>query len=125
MLVQTILIIYLFIINIIFLYLTAIPCCFTSSLIVTKLKEVKFKLAFFPFFQSLLVCDYYLPLKICVFIKGTIRIIFFFYYLFFISSDSKIFFTNFFLQILLFFYIQYFFSFIIYFFFFIIVELFL
>ena len=98
MLVQTILIIYLFIINIIFIYLTAIPCCFTSSLIVTKLKEVKFKLAFFPFFQSLLVCDYYLPLKICVFIKGTVRIIYIFYYIFVISSDSKNFFTNFFFR---------------------------
>ena len=91
MIIQSILFIYLFILNIIFTCITAKPCCFTSSFIITKLNEIKYKLVFFPLFQSILVIDYYLPLKICILIKGVIRGIYIIYFLYFIFNESKIF----------------------------------
>ena len=94
MIIQSILIIYLFIINIFFSSITAKPCCITSSLITTKLNEIKFKLAFFPFFQTILVLDYYLPLKMCVLIKSIIRAFYIWYYISFILSEVNNYFTN-------------------------------
>ena len=94
MIIQSILIIYLFIINIFFSSVTAKPCCITSSLITTKLNEIKFKLAFFPFFQTILVLDYYLPLNICVIIKGIVRALYVWYYISFILREANNYFTN-------------------------------
>ena len=96
---QIILIVYLFIINIFFSFIIAKPCCFTSSLIITKLNEIKFKLAFFPFFQSIIVLDFYLPLKICVLIKSIIRAFYIWYYISFISFEIKNYFTNFYYRL--------------------------
>ena len=95
MIIQFILLFYLIIVNTIFSILISKPCCLSSSLIITKLNEIKFKLAFFPFFQSFLVLDYHLPLKICVLIKSLIRALYIWYYISFISSETKNFFTNF------------------------------
>ena len=62
-------------INIVFSCINSIPYCITSSIIITKLNEIKFKLFLFPLIQSILVLDYYLPLKICVMIKCIIRFV--------------------------------------------------
>ena len=94
MIIQSILFIYLFILNIIFTCITAKPCCFTSSFIITKLNEIKYKLVFFPLFQSILVIDYYLPLKICVLIKCSIRGLYMWYYIKFMTRETKNFYTN-------------------------------
>ena len=51
MIIQSILIIYLFILNILFSCIIAKPCFITSSTIITQLNEIKLKLAFFPLFQ--------------------------------------------------------------------------
>ena len=101
MFIQSILIIYLFIINVLFSIVIAKPCSLTSSLIITKLNEVKFKLAFFPLFQTILVFDYYLPLKICVIIKSIIRALYIGYYLFLINNETKNFYTNYYFRIII------------------------
>ena len=93
MIIQSILIIYIFLLNIFFSCIIAKPCCLTSSFIVTKLNEAKFKLFVLPLFQAVLVFDYYLPLKICIIIKGVIRGIYIWYYLYFIVNESKNFYT--------------------------------
>ena len=94
MIIQSILIIYLFIINLLFSSVISKPCCITSSLITTKLNEIKFKLAFFPFFQTILVLDYYLPLNISVIIKSIIRAFYIWYYISFILREVNNYFTN-------------------------------
>ena len=82
--IQTIILIWNFFLNIIFSILVAKPVCISSSFIVTKLNELKFKLVFFPLFQIILVFDYYLSFKICVGIKIIIRIIYIIFYIKFI-----------------------------------------
>jgi hypothetical protein len=94
MIIQSILIIYLFIINLLFSSVISKPCCITSSLITTKLNEIKFKLAFFPFFQTILVLDYYLPLNISVIIKSIIRAFYIWYYISFFLREVNNYFTN-------------------------------
>ena len=93
MIIQSILIIYILIINIVFSCIVAKPCYLTSSFIITRLNEFKFKLFVLPLFQAILVFDYYLPLKICIIIKGVIRGIYIWYYLYFIFNESKNFYT--------------------------------
>ena len=95
MIIQSILIIYFSIINILFSCIIAKPCFITSSTIITKLNEIKLKLAFFPLFQIILVLDYYLPLKICIMIKCIIRAIYVWYYIYFFNTELTNFFTNF------------------------------
>ena len=87
MIIQSILIIYFVIINILFSCIIAKPCFITSSTIITKLNEIKLKLAFFPLFQIFLVFDYYLPLKICIIIKCFIRAIYIWYYIYFFNTE--------------------------------------
>jgi len=103
MIIQSILIIYLFILNILFSCIIAKPCFITSSTIITKLNEIKLKLAFFPLFQIFLVFDYYLPLKICIIIKCFIRAIYIWYYIYFFNTELKNFFTSFKFRIVIFF----------------------
>ena len=93
MIIQSILIIYIFLLNIFFSCIISKPCCLTSSIIVTKLNEVKLQLFVLPLFQAVLVFDYYLPLKICILIKGVIRGIYIIYFLYFIFNESKNFYT--------------------------------
>ena len=112
--IQTIILIWNFFLNIIFSILVAKPVCISSSFIVTKLNELKFKLVFFPLFQIILVFDYYLSFKICVGIKIIIRIIYIIFYIKFIFIESKNFYINWNLRLIsLFIYSMNFFSCII------------
>ena len=112
--IQTIILIWNFFLNIIFSILVAKPVCISSSFIVTKLNELKFKLVFFPLFQIILVFDYYLSFKICVGIKIIIRIIYIIFYIKFIFIEPKNFYINWNLRLIsLFIYSMNFFSCII------------
>ena len=92
---QIFLFIWNIILNILFSCLTAKPLCFTSSFIIAKLNEIKFKLAFFPLFQIILVFDYYLPLKICTIIRIIARIIYIIFFIKLIFNEPKNFYTDF------------------------------
>ena len=93
--IQTFLFIWNIILNIIFSCLTAKPLCFTSSFVVSKLNEIKVKLAFFPLYQIVLVFDYYLPFKICTFIRIFARGIYIIFFINLIIHESKNFYTDF------------------------------
>ena len=93
--IQFLLFIWNIILNVIFSTLTAKPLCFTSSLIVAKLNEIKFNLAFFPLFQMILVTDYYLPFKICTILRIFARGIYVIFYINLILHEPKNFYTNF------------------------------
>ena len=93
--IQTFLFIWNIILNIIFSCLTAKPLCFTSSFVVSKLNEIKVKLAFFPLYQIVLVFDYYLPFKICTFIRIFARGIYNIFFINLIIHESKNFYTDF------------------------------
>ena len=92
---QFLLFIWNIILNVFFSALTAKPLCFTSSFVVTKLNEIKLNLAFFPLFQMILVTDYYLPFKVCTYIRIFSRGIYVIIYVNHILHESKNFYTNF------------------------------
>ena len=73
MIIQTIIIIYLLIVNFYFTYIISKPCSLTSSIMITKLNKIQLKLSLFPLFQAILVFDYYIPFKICVLIKSIVN----------------------------------------------------
>ena len=95
MIIQTIIIIYLLIVNFYFTYIISKPCSLTSSIMITKLNKIQLKLSLFPLFQAILVFDYYIPFKICVLIKSIVRLLFICYYIIFLLGELKNFYTNF------------------------------
>ena len=95
MIIQTIIIIYLLIINFYFTYIISKPCSLTSSIITSKLNQIHLKLSLFPLFQAILVIDYYIPFKICVVIKSITRLLYICYYIIFFLDELKNFYTNF------------------------------
>ena len=99
LIIQSYLILYCSLLNILFSCITPKPCSLSSSLIITKLNEIKFKLVYFPFFQIILVFDYYLPLKICVIIKGVVRMLYIYYFFNLILNENKNFYTNFYFRL--------------------------
>ncbi len=95
MIIQTIIIIYLLIVNFYFTYIISKPCSLTSSIITSKLNQIHLKLSLFPLFQAILVIDYYIPFKICVVIKSITRLLYICYYIIFFLDELKNFYTNF------------------------------
>ena len=92
--IQSIIIIYLLIINFYFTYIISKPCSLTTSIMVIKLNKIQLKLSLFPFFQGILVLDYYVPFKICVLIKSITRLLYICYYISFFLEELNNFYTN-------------------------------